>query len=190
MMHPMIETLMQFGLDQDQAFQISSLFKTEVILKKNDIWLKENTVCEHLGFITEGMCRYFYTDDNGDEVTRWVFIANEFTTSLGSFIRKSRTRENIQAISPAKMLVARKDDWDVFYKDHEFARNFWTRAIEDYLIGMEERVYSLIALNAQHRFENLKYNYPGLVMNVPDKYLASILGIKPRHLSRLRAGKK
>ncbi len=53
-MHPMIETLIQFGLDQNQALQISSIFKTEVILKKNDIWLKENTVCEHLGFITEG----------------------------------------------------------------------------------------------------------------------------------------
>lgn len=36
---------MLFGLDQNQALQISSIFKTEVILKKNDIWLKENTVC-------------------------------------------------------------------------------------------------------------------------------------------------
>lgn len=189
-MNPIVEKILQFGLDQNQALQISSIFKTEVILKKNDIWLKENTVCEHLGFITEGMCRYFYTNDNGDEVTRWVSIENEFTTSLGSLIRKIRTRENIQAISPAKILVAQKEDWEAFCKDHEFARIFWSKAIEGYLIGMEERVYSLIALNAKHRFENLRYNYPWLVKNVPDKYLASILGIKPRHLSRLRAGKK
>jgi hypothetical protein len=189
-MQQTIEKIMQFGLDQEQALQISSLFKTEVILKKNDFWLKENTVCEHLGFITEGMCRYFYVNDNGDEVTRWVSIENEFTTSLGSFIRKIRTKENIQAISPAKIQVAQKDDWDVFCKDHEFARIFWSKAIEEYLIGMEERVYSLIALNAKHRYENLRNNYPKLVMNVPDKYLASILGIKPRHLSRLRAEKK
>jgi hypothetical protein len=55
---------------------------------------------------------------------------------------------------------------------------------------MEERVSSLIALNAKNRFEYLRNRYPKLVMNVPDKYLASILGIEPRHLSRLRADKK
>ncbi|HSA07695.1 MAG TPA: hypothetical protein P5556_11015, partial [Candidatus Gastranaerophilales bacterium] len=90
------------------------------------------------------MCRYFYIDDNGDEVTRWVFLEKEFITSLGSFIRKIRTRENIQAISPAKILVARKEDWEAFCKDNEFARIFWTMAIEEYLLGMEERVHSLI----------------------------------------------
>jgi hypothetical protein len=39
-MHPSIEKIMQFGLDQNQALQIISLFKTEVILKRNDFWLK------------------------------------------------------------------------------------------------------------------------------------------------------
>lgn len=189
-MHQPIEKIMQFGLDQNQALQIISLFKTEVIIKRNDFWLKENTLCQHLGFITEGMCRHFYISDNGDEITRWVSLENEFITSLGSFIKKTKTNENIQAITPTKILVAQKEDWDVFCKDHEFARIFWTRAIEEYLIGMEERVFSLIALNAKNRFEYLRNCYPKLVMNVPDKYLASILGIKPRHLSRLRAAKK
>ena len=189
-MHPIIEKLKQFGLDQNQVMQFISLFKTEVILKRNDFWLKENTICQQLGFITEGMCRHFYINDNGDEITRWVSLENEFVTSLGSFIKETKANENIQAITPTKILVAQKEDWDVFFKDHEFARIFWMKAIEEYLIGMEERVYSLIALNAKNRYEKLKQNYPKVVAKVPDKYLASILGIKPRHLSRLRAGKK
>jgi CRP/FNR family transcriptional regulator, anaerobic regulatory protein len=189
-MNPIVEKITQFGLDQNQALQISSIFKTEVFLKKNDIWLKENAVCEHLGFITAGMCRHFYINDNGDEITRWVSLENEFITSLGSFIRKMKTNENIQAIATSKIFVAQKEDWDAYCNDHEFARIFWTRAMEEYLIGMEERVYSFIALNAENRYKYLKNSYPGIVLNVPDKYLASILGIQPRHLSRLRAGKK
>ena len=189
-MHPSIEKIMQYGLDQNQAMQIISLFKTEVILKRNDYWLKENTICQQLGFITEGMCRHFYINDNGDEITRWVSLENEFITSLGSFIWKTKAKENIQTITPTKILVVQKEDWDVFYRDHEFARIFWTRAIEEYLIGMEERVFSLIALNARNRFEYLRNSYPKLMMNVPDKYIASIIGVNPRHLSRLRAGKK
>jgi hypothetical protein len=189
-MHPSIKKLMQFGLDQNQATQISSLFKTEVILKRNDFWINEDTICQQLGFITQGMCRHFYIKDNGDEITRWVSLEDEFVTSVGSFIRKTKTHENIQAIAPTKILFVQKEDWDVFLKDHEFARIFWTKAIEEYLIGMEERVFSLIALSAKNRYEYLRNSYPQIVMNVPDKYIASIIGVKPRHLSRLRAGKK
>ena len=189
-MHPSIEKIMQFGLDQNQATQIISQLKTEVILKRNEFWLKENTVCRHLGIITEGMCRHFYINDHGDEITRWVSLENEFVTSIGSFIRKTKAKENIQAITPTKILVAQKEEWDLFCKENEFARFFWLKAIEEVLIGMEERVFSLIALNAKNRFEYLRNNYPKIVMNVPDKYIASIIGVKPRHLSRLRAGKK
>jgi hypothetical protein len=75
-------------------------------------------------------------------------------------------------------------------KKETFAQTFWTKAIQEYLIEIEARVYSLIALNAQSRYDRLIQNYPKLVSEVPDKYLASILGIKPRHLSRLRANTK
>ena len=76
------------------------------------------------------------------------------------------------------------------YNEEPFVRDFWTRSIEYYLIGMEARVYSLIALNAKSRYEQLLKDYPLLVSEVPNKYLASILGIESRHLSRLRASKK
>lgn len=189
-MHPLIEKLMQLGLDQNQALQMTSLFKTEVNLKKNDFWLKRNMTCQKFGFIIDGMCRLFYINDKGNEITRWVSIENDFITSLGSFIRKTNTNEYIQAITTSKILVAQKEEWDSFCNDHEFARVFWTRSMEEYLIGLEERVYSLIALNGENRYKYLKKSYPSLVLNVPDKYLASILGIQPRHLTRLRAGKK
>jgi hypothetical protein len=178
-MQAAIEKIMQFGLEQDQAGKIIALFSREVILKRNDFWIEENNVCEHLGIITEGMCRHFYMNENGDEITRWVSLESDYITSFGSFIRGTKTNEHIQAIKPSKILVVHKDDWDAFYENHEFARIFWARVIEQHLIGMEERIFSLISLNAKNRFEYLKNAYTKLFMNVPDKYLASILGINP-----------
>jgi len=189
-MQTLIEKFRLFGIDEREAIKLASIFSTQITLNKNEFLLKENSVCKQLGFVTEGMCRYYYINDNGDEVTRWVSLENEFTFSLGSFIRQIRTHENIQAIKPTKILVAEKQDWDAFCRENEYARLFWTIAIEEYLIDIEARVYSLIALNAKNRYENLKQNYPKLVREVPDKYLASILGVKPRHLSRLRADPK
>jgi len=189
-MNEFIDTLKLFGLDEKQAIKMSSIFSTQLILNKNDYLLKEKTVCAQVGFIIEGMCRYFYVSNSGDEVTRWVSLQNEFVLSFGSFIKQSKTHENIQAIVPTKILVAPKQQWDALCREEEFARMLWTKSIEEYLIEIEARVYSLIALSAQNRYKSLIQNYPQLVREVPDKYLASILGIKPRHLSRLRVSTK
>jgi hypothetical protein len=189
-MQALIEKIKLFGLNENQTIKLASIFSTEIVLDKNDFFLKENSVCTKLGFITSGMCRYYYVTENGDEVTRWVSLENEFTTSIGSFIKQSITRENIQAIKPTTILTVEKEEWTTFCEEEIFAQTFWTRAIQEYLIEIEARVYSLIAMNAQNRYNTLIHNYPKLVSDVPDKYLASILGIKPRHLSRLRASSK
>ncbi len=190
LMEELIKILLLFGLDHNRAKQTASVFRTEIILDKNDFWVKENTVCKYLGFITQGMLRYYYINDAGDEVTRWVSLEGEFTTSLGSYIKNIKTHENIQAIKPVKLLAVHKEEWEAFCKENEYARFFWTKAIEEYLIEIESRIYSLIALNARNRYHQLIQTYPKLVKEVPDKYLSSVLGIKPRHLTRLRTERK
>jgi CRP/FNR family transcriptional regulator, anaerobic regulatory protein len=186
-MNEFVFLLKLIGLNDTEILKMLSVFSHEIKLSRNDYFIKEGTVCSTLGFVIEGMCRYFFINDNGDEVTRWVSTENEFVTSFGSFINQTPTKENIQAIKPTRILLAHKEKWNELYKQEEFIRFFWVKSIEEYLIGIEARVYSLIALNAQGRYANLIQNYPKLVRNVPDKYLASILGVKPRHLSRLRA---
>jgi len=178
----------KFGLNERQSEQFLSLFQNEVSLKKGEFWLREGEVCQHLGIITEGMCRHFFTNENADEITRWVSLESDFVTSLGSFVRGSESNENIQAISPTKIMVVDKAAWNAFYRENEFARQLWTVALEDYLIGLEERLFSQISQKAQDRFAFLQQNYPRMVRQVPNKYLASILGVNPRHLSRLKLG--
>ncbi len=183
----LLNTLQQGGLAPDQAHRLAAIFSEPVDLKKHQFLLKEQQICNKLMFLTQGMCRYYYTSDNGDEVTRWVALEGEFVVSFGSFINQTPTLENIQAIKPSKLLLASKADFDHLYHTEPFVKEFWRHSIEHYLVGIEARVYSLIALSAQKRYEQLKGQFPQLVNNVPDKYLAAILGIKPRHLTRLRA---
>jgi len=63
---------------------------------------------------------------------------------------------------------------------------FWTLALEKEVMGYEYRVIQLISGNAEDRYLEFLKAYPRFVQEVPQKYLASMLGIKPRHLSRIR----
>jgi len=83
-------------------------------------------------------------------------------------------------------LVIQKDDFRKYYEKSSMLRNIWTNNIEYHYLGMEERVFSLIALNADQRYGLFCNQYPGFIKKVPQKYIASMLGIEPRHLSRIR----
>ncbi|HZY78281.1 MAG TPA: Crp/Fnr family transcriptional regulator, partial [Cyclobacteriaceae bacterium] len=124
------------------------------------------------------------------EVTRWVALTGTFVTSLKSFIQQVPSVENIQAMEQTEIAIMPRASWIALYEQHEFARTFWTRNIEENYIGMEERVFNLIAKTAEERYSWMQANQPRFIREVPDKYLASMLGIHPRHLTRIRALKK
>lgn len=180
------DIFIKIGVDQSQLSHFATVFKRRIGLKKGDIWLHEGDVCQHLGIIIKGMCRHGFVNKNGDDITRWVSLESDIITSLGSFTCGEKSNEKIQAIASTEILVAEKTDWNLFYNSNDYVRRFWTQALEHYLIGLEERLFNQISKNAQDRYIFLQKNYPRMVQEVPNKYLASILGIDPRHLSRLK----
>ena len=189
MANPLNNYLLSIGLTEPQSEKLGSIFKETVFIEKAGFFYKKNQICKKLGFIINGMCRYYY-DTEKEDVTRWVALKDEFVTSLSSFISQDRSQENIQAIQPTEMLIATRQDWQDLYKEEEFVRQLWVRNIEDNYLGMENRVFNLIALTAEERYKWMLKNQPRFNQFVPDKYIASMLGIEPRHLSRIRAKRK
>jgi hypothetical protein len=67
-------------------------------------------------------------------------------------------------------------------------------ALKDFYIGLLEwqigcidnSRFDLITLNAEQRYQKLLEEEPELLQRIPLQYLASILGVTPRHLSRIR----
>jgi CRP/FNR family transcriptional regulator, anaerobic regulatory protein len=185
----MNQTLQQLGLDNALIQKVESIFVKKIKLNTGDYFVKENEVCNSIGFVVKGACRYFYNVSNGDEITRWVTLENDFITSLSSFIKDIPTSENIQAMKETEILLADKQAWKTLLSENESLKNIWVNHIEEMYLGMENRVYQLIALPADERYRWMCMNQPHFIHQVPDKYLASMLGITPRHLTRLRARK-
>ncbi len=158
-------------------------------LKRNEYFLREGEYCSDIAFIKSGMIRHYYNSKDG-EVTRWVSMDNTLCTSLSAFIRNIRSKENLQAVVDTELLLLRKNDFLDLYNSHQPFRQLWTSVIEAHYLGMEDRVYELIALRADERYDRLFHTHPEFIQKVPNKYLASMLGIEPRHLSRIKRRNK
>ena len=173
-----------FAASEQQMTQITAFF-TVVHLKKNDFFLEEGQVCKKIGFLNTGLIRHYYATDH-NEVTRWMSLPNDFTTSLRSFILQIPSIENLQAVTDCELIVLNRKAFDFLIEKNEAFKTFYIKALEYNYITVEDRVFSLIEKSAEERFEWMAKTQIRFIQQVPVMYTASMLGITPRHLSRLR----
>lgn len=162
--------------------QIAEAFKCKEI-KKGDYFVEEGKTSKYLAFINKGLFQYFYLKD-GKEITTYVTGENTFLASLTSFYKKKPSREYVRALADAELWVINYDDLATLKASNEAFRTFYIAAMEDVMV--DESRSNLITLNAEERYATLMRDEPALLQQIPLQYLASILGVTPRHLSRIR----
>jgi CRP-like cAMP-binding protein len=164
--------------------EITEAFKFKKI-PKGEYFTQEGKTSKYLAFITKGLFQYFYTKD-GKEITTYVTGANSFLLSLMSFYKQQPSKENIRALADAELWMIHYDDLIKLKTNNEAFKKFYLSALENLVVGMDETRANLIILTAEERYAVLMKEEPVLLQNIPLQYLASILGVTPRHLSRIR----
>ncbi len=172
-------------LTEAEKTAIKRCFKPRSI-PKGDFFIREHQYCNHVGFVTKGRLRIYYSDENQQEITCHFTNPNEFVTSFTSYLTRTPTKENIEAIEDVEMMVIGREEMERI--SNEIPKlQIWRRVIaENLYILMEKRISMLQSKSAQERYESMLHENPELILNVPLQYTASFLGITPQHLSRLR----
>ena len=70
---------------------------------------------------------------------------------------------------------------------HEHLKTLWIELLEG---GMRYKIYrenGFLTENATARYLNFCRRYPALATRIPQRYIATYLGIKPESLSRIRS---
>jgi CRP/FNR family transcriptional regulator, anaerobic regulatory protein len=164
--------------------QIGSLLQFKK-LQKGDYLVREGQVCKSIAFLRSGMIRHYYSTDK-EEITRWISLSNTFSSSLASFILQKPSNENLQALEDCELVIIPHTGWLTLMKENASFQEVWMKNIEFNYLGMEERVFFLIAKSAEERYLNMMETQPRFIREVPQQYVASMLGTTPRHLSRIR----
>jgi CRP-like cAMP-binding protein len=173
-----------FGVNKDDLTKISSFFKP-LTLKKGDYFLKTGRHSNKLGFVQTGIMREFvFIQDK--EVTKWISTQGYFVVDLSSFVFQVPARWNIQALTDCELYI-------IDYKDYQNIGQLiplWTELEKLFLAKcfavLEDRILQHLSMSAEERYDQL-FNFNAALFNlVPLQYLASMLGMTPETLSRLR----
>ena len=173
-----------FKVFPDELTVISSLFE-QTRLKKGRYFLKPGQICNKLSFHKSGYMRVFHP--RGDkEITQWISYKGFFITDLRGIHFNQPSPYYMQALTDCEFYTINREDYkslaDRLPRWHEIEK----LCIASYFTVMEDRVFNLLSMSASERYQHLLSEHPELFNQVPLQYLASMLGMSPETLSRLR----
>jgi len=175
-----------FQLGGKNLEPIAQLFK-EKTLKKGEFFLKENQKVNKISFVKSGYLRVHALSANGEkEITQWISNRGLFITDLSGFIFGTPSRWNIQALSDCELYTISKADYlsigDLVKEWEKLDKLF----IANCFVTLETRVFNLISMSSEQKVQNLMEYNAELFNQVPLHYIASMLGMTPETLSRIR----
>ncbi len=157
-----------------------------VSLEAGETFIRLGDVSRKLAFIEKGIIRSYTVKDNGDEATLFIRYEGQFIASHDTIIHRQPSGFIYRALEPVILLQIDYDVLEDVLKDHpeyEPLRNFFVmRMLAESLKMME----SFVCKSPEERYRELVAERFDLVNRVPDKYIASMLGITPVSLSRIR----
>ena len=155
-------------------------------LKKGELLLQENQVSNEIVFIKKGILRSYFFNHQGDEITNCFAFENEFMASFSSFITQNVAEENIQAIADTELQVISRESLEKLYALGIHWQEIGRKLTEMEYVTLQKRMISFQKLSGTQRYEELYKNHKKYLQLIPLQYLASYLGVTPRHLSRIR----
>jgi CRP-like cAMP-binding protein len=171
-------------LTQKEVEYMNELFKEKQI-KKGDFFLEEGQVCKQVGFITNGLIRYYINHD-GEEKTYAFAQESNFVCNYDSFIPKTPSSKIIQALEDCEILQISYTDLQTFYKSIRQGERFGRLVIEQVFIQTLKDLSSFYTDTPEYRYERFIKQHPDLQQRISQYHIASYVGVKPQSLSRIR----
>ncbi|WP_412468578.1 Crp/Fnr family transcriptional regulator [Pedobacter sp. KLB.chiD] len=157
-----------------------------VNLNQNQTYIGIGSISRKLAYIQDGIIRGYTIKENGDDATLFLRSEGQFIASHEGIIFKQPSRFIYHALAPTTLMEIDYDVLEEILKTHpvyEPLRNFFLmRMLGEALAHIE----TFVTQSPEERYRALVATQQALVNRVPDKYIASMLGITPVSLSRIR----
>ena len=158
---------------------------TMKMIKKGTILASVGDDTQLAGIVLSGILRSSYTNYDGDDVTRGFMPAGYMCMDEGFFGYKERIW-TIEALEDSTIILFEIKDIRNLIKEKVEFKDLWISLLESTVPYKYYRESGFLVETAKERYLHFKELYPDVVDRVPQKHLATYLGITPESLSRIK----
>jgi CRP-like cAMP-binding protein len=155
--------------------------------KAKTVLLHAGEICKHSYFVNSGILRSFNINDNIVEHVLHFACEGWWIGDMFSLISQKPGNLFIEVNEDAEVVILSKENQDELYFKIPKLEHFFRILTENSLVAHQERLMDNLSLSAEERFEKFCTKYPTLIQRVPQKQIASYIGVTPEFFSKMKA---
>ena len=181
-MKEIIQSHLEFS---DESYDLLINIATEKEVRKNQLIFYPEKPTDKILFLNKGLLRGYKIID-GKDCTHHFYFENWFATDFSSFLNEKPSQIYIESIEKTNYYEFKKEDLlNLYDKSHQNERLARIIAEKAFLTTVE-KLADLQLLNLKEKYLTLIKRNPILFQRVPQKYIASYLGVSEQSLSRVK----
>ena len=171
-------------LDEEQLF----LSKIEIQhFKAKTILHNAGEICKHSYFVNSGLLRSFNINDNIVEHVLHFACEGWWIGDMYSLLSQKPGNLFIEVLEDSEVVLLSKENQEQLYFEIPKLERFFRILTENSLVAHQERLMDNLSLSAEDRFDKFCQKYPTLIQKVPQKQIASYIGVTPEFFSKMKS---
>lgn len=170
--------------DSDKEL-IATLLRERKV-KKGQFLVHEGSVSRFTNFVKEGSIRTYFIDLNGQEHIVQFAIEGWWISDLNSFITQVPATFNVQAIEDSVVLDLSFENLEILYEKIPKMERYFRVLTQRAFVAFQHRILQNISMTAEDRYLSFVKKYPKIELRIPQRLVASYLGISPEFLSKIK----
>jgi len=172
-------------LEQEEIDELKSvlIYRT---FRQDDYIAKSGDPASYLMYVCSGYLLTSLIDSTGSE--RVIQIATEgwWSPDLFSLTSQSKTNYSTRGLTNGEVLLFPKLAHQHLLERYIKFERYFRIIFQESLIRQQKRILESFSIKAEERYQNYLDRFPEIEKYVPQKYIASYLGITPQFLSTVR----
>lgn len=148
----------------------------EIKVKKGQILQRNGELNSKIYFVKSGLLRSFSIDKKGKEHI-FMFAPENWTIA-----------DSINPELPCELFIEALEDSEILVREKNIDNEINTEPLIKRINVLQKRVIMLMSSSAIERYEHFIKTYSGIIQRVPQRMIASYLGVTPETLSATKKG--
>lgn len=171
----------------DQHYFLSILKEKKI--KKRQFLSQEGDISKGPVFVTKGILRSYAVDKNGFEHILQFAPPGWWMADMYSMVTQKPGHLTIDTIEDSEILLLPGPELDKLYLKIPAFERFFRILAENALITYQQRIIGNLSQTAKERYADFCKTYPSLIECLPQKQVASYIGVTPEFLSKMLRNK-
>ena len=147
---------------------------------------RAGAVAKYSAFVVEGCLRKYVIDAGGKEHIVQFAPETWWLADSASLTNGTPSQYFIDAVEDSELLLIDPPSHERLVETVPGYAAGFRKGLQRHAAARDERIVSSLSASAEERYLNFLNTYPSIATRVPQRMLASYLGVSPETISRIR----